>query len=455
MTWFGSRKDKHLRKTQGRLVTAMTASMLVIFALFCQNCELNNNVKIPQVSCDTYYKLTSVLQGTHNDMSMFGDIVLFNHNVTTAYDMIGNKMLWQKGKMDLFAIEGVGGGFTKPYKIGDELYIVSGTAYSAPTRIAVVDIHTGAIVKRIKPSGAKFMIQGTYAFIYENKYYFTGGDRHSYDAYYGNGLYYIDLGNLTYDNGDGYWAGDPVVVKQIPRNANPMDGVRQDGHYCYMTWFAVNDDVYVKDPGERQGIAKIDLDTGLTVWENNDFDSRKIFDITNTYVFANYEDSTMSGLQSGCLGLRIYDKEDGTIVKILPNTGMSISRISFNNGLMYLATGNYPDQFPYTALMYCIDEANGNIIWQRFKAETDEPSTLGCKPQVHNGVLYIPTSHYLELCDASTGEALGRDYSIYGDGWNAGDTVKWNNIMVVSDGKGQIWGVVMNWKIVNGKLVKE
>ena len=389
-------------------------------------------------------------------MSLFGDTLLLNAGTTTAYNLASNNNMWQKTSMELFDVTNVSIGHTSPFKLGTEVYIVSGAQYTSPSRIAVVDISTGAINKRIKLSNAYYYIFGERIFIYAGKIYFTGGEYHNdYSTYYGNGLYYIDLENLTYDSGDGYWAGDPVAVKLIERNANPFQGATLDGHYCYMAWFAVNDDVYDADPGERQGVAKIDLDTGLTVWENNDYYSYIIFHISDKYVFADYADLTMSGLQSGCLGLRIYDKETGAIFKNIPDSGMGCSRVGFNNGLMYFATGNYPDQYPYTPLMECIDESNGNSVWRRFKSEDDKPSTLGCKPQVHNGVLYIPTSHYLELCDASTGEALGRDYSIYGDGWNAGDTVKWNNIMVVSDGKGQIWGVVMNWKIVNGKLVKE
>ena len=446
----GISKSINLNKTQEWLEKVVTTAVLVVLVLFCQNCELSKK-QIQEISCDQYFHLTGVKQGTHNDMSQWDNFVLLDHSINTAYNLETRTIQWQKSMYDIFAKTDADNGLNKPLVNGDEIIYAS---MFTPLYFAILDKNTGAVKKRIKVSDPDRSAKGQIVF-YNNRIYFTGGRTPNYSAYYGNGLYYIDLSNLTYDSGDGYWAGEPVAVKLIERNSNPMQGVIQDGHYCYMAWYPVNNDVYDTDPGERKGVAKIDLDTGLTVWENNDYPSDVIFDITDTLLYVNYEDPLLSNLESGCNGIRAFNKETGIVEKVIKNAGLSCARISFLNGLMYFATGSYPDQFPYTALMYCIDEANGNIIWQRFKAETDEPSTLGCKPQVHNGVLYIPTSHYLELCDASTGEALGRDYSIYGDGWNAGDTVKWNNIMVVSDGKGQIWGIVMNWKIVNGKLVKE
>ncbi|HPC72474.1 MAG TPA: hypothetical protein PLB48_11760, partial [Treponema sp.] len=201
------------------------------------------------------------------------------------------------------------------------------------------------------------------------------------------------------------------------------------------------------------GIAAIDLEKAQIAWEDTSYKAGRPADIeliTDKLIFAFEYDKTI-----GKRGAAVYEKETGKKIKNIWNVWSACKDYIWDESKqrIYLTTGTAIEEFPNVAAIYCLDAETGNIIWSRYR-DRSEPQ-IGMQPQVRNGVLYVPTSRYLELYDANTGKPLGRDPRVWGDGENFGDSAVWNDIILFHDGANTLFGVKMNWKIVNGQLVKE
>jgi len=224
--------------------------------------------------------------------------------------------------------------------------------------------------------------------------------------------------------------------------------------YGYVVWYEYEDKVA---PGDetmpRHGIAAINLANAQIAWEDTSYKAGRPADIeliTDKLIFAFEYDKTI-----GKRGAAVYEKETGKKIKNIWNVWSACKDYIWDESKqrIYLTTGTAIEEFPNVAAIYCLDAETGNIIWSRYR-DRSEPQ-IGMQPQVRNGVLYVPTSRYLELYDANTGKPLGRDPRVRGDGENFGDSAVWNDIILFHDGANTLYGVKMNWKIVNGQLVKE
>ncbi len=387
------------------------------------------------------------------DFYVEGNILYIPGRGITAYDLEEKKVKWEKDDSDLFKGKST---TAWPFHLSAEYIFL---AASKGPWIAVVDKNTGETLQIIEFSDPQILAWGENLYFYNNSLFFCGGDiRSGYSVYTKNGLYRLDLTNLKKKDGNEiYYIGEIQPIFQYPRNSCAITGIHGDGKYGYLAWYPVNSNRYPGDPGKPFGIACIDLETGETVWEDNQYNpgtGGRIKAITDKYVFATVtEEGTPRG--RGGTGVYYKEKRDGSQLKnVLWYVWSSDTNFTWDREgkRIYLASGANTDSNPLVAAIICIDAEEGMVIWKRFRS-AQEPQ-IGMQPQVRNGVLYQVTSRYLELYDAQTGNPLGRDRSVSGDPLNIGDTAVWNDILIFQ-GYEDLFGVKMNWKIENGALVKE
>lgn len=385
-----------------------------------------------------------------------GNVYFQSTDAITCYDISSKREKWKKKSSDIFK---------KAIKVGSWNIVITEKNIYVPCHseslIAVVDKNTGETLQIIEFSDPQILVWGENLYFYNNGLFFCGGDiRSDYSVYTKDGLYRLDLTNLRKkENGNEiYYIGEIQPIFQYPRNSCAITGIHGDGKYGYLAWYPVNSNRYPNDPGKPFGIACVDLETGETVWEDNQYDpgaGGRIKAITDKYVFATV---TEEGIPRGRGGTGVYYKEkrDGSQLKnVLWYVWSSDTNFTWDQEgkRIYLASGANTESNPLVAAIICIDAEEGTVIWKRFRS-AQEPQ-IGMQPQVRNGVLYQVTSRYLELYDAQTGTPLGRDTRVYGDAINMGDTTTWNDILIFHDGMKRAFGVKMNWKIENGALVKE
>ncbi|TCW61622.1 hypothetical protein C5O22_06025 [Treponema sp. J25] len=387
-----------------------------------------------------------------HDFYVEGNILYIPGSGITAYDLEEKKVKWRNTDPNLFKGKNITSG-AWPFHLSGEYIFLSA---SRDPWIAVVNKETGQTEKLVSLGDVR--VYGENMCLYNGKLFFLGRRENQEGTILNEGVYNLNLTTLVEKNDEpGVYIATLECIKSMPRDSIAITGIHGDGKYGYFAWYPVNFPQYSQDPGNRYGIACIDLETGATVWEDNQYNpgtGGRIKAITDKYVFATVtEEGTPRG--RGGTGVYYKEKRDGSQLKdVLWYVWSSDTNFTWDQEgkRIYLASGANTESNPLVAAIICIDAEEGTVVWKRFRS-AQEPQ-IGMQPQVRNGVLYQVTSRYLELYDAQTGTPLGRDRSVSGDPLNIGDTAVWNDILIFQ-GYEDLFGVKMNWKIENGALVKE
>ena len=441
------------------------STFILIFLISSCGCHFpitsrSNGDDVPTIAVDVVFQEKGIYQWPIWNIQIDNTNAFFLSNKLQKYDLSQKQLQWEVTENSLFQNENKTA-FSWGNLILDENDVYLGVRSYDDTEqfkqpyIVVIDKQSGNINKRVRLISQKY--KSCYNWVkYKSKLFF--GYLCQSDTERG-GFGYIDLNELAEDTesteANAYTA--PVhTILEIPVYSSSLRGVSTfpGDQYGYVVWYEYEDKVA---PGDetmpRHGIAAINLANAQIAWEDTSYKAGRPADIeliTDKLIFAFEYDKTI-----GKRGAAVYEKETGKKIKNIWNVWSACKDYIWDESKqrIYLTTGTAIEEFPNVAAIYCLDAETGNIIWSRYRDQS-EPQ-IGMQPQVRNGVLYVPTSRYLELYDANTGKPLGRDPRVRGDGENFGDSAVWNDIILFHDGANTLYGVKMNWKIVNGQLVKE
>jgi len=415
---------------------------------------------VPAIAVDVAIKQKGIYQGPVCDITISGDFAYFQTTSSIQkFNLFSQSTLWKVNEDETFSkaehIEFGAGDIIlqdqKIYKTASE-YGENGE-YKAGY-VLVLDEKDGKILERIRLLNNKHAdCFGWVAF--NNRLYFGYSSRDNINH---SGVGYIDLTELSEDSGSeeaNTYTAPVHTIMEIPHYCSAMMGVRAlaGDRYGYFVWYPYEDTVVPGDENmPRQGMVAIDLENGEIAWQDKNFKAglgSNVQLISDKFVFVFEYDK-----EHDKRGLAIYNKETGEKRNLWNVWSASKDFIlDETTRRIYLTSGTAVEEFPQVAAIYCLNADTGDIIWSRYR-DGSEPQ-IGMQPQVRNGVLYVPTARYLELYDASTGTPLGRDSRVYGDGENFGDSAVWKDLILFHDGNETLFGVKMNWKVVNGQLVKE
>ena len=415
---------------------------------------------VPTIQTDIVIQQQGVYHGPIFNFILDGPYVYLRGHSIQKYDLENKKVIWTIHEDETFSNKIIDFDISEFVVEGDFIYIPVteheyGTWEYKNGYIIIIDKNNGTITKRIRLLDKKFV--DSFKVTKHNNQLFFGYNM--YSSQLRNGFGYIDLNELADDTksteANAYTA--PVhTILEIPVYCSSLEGVSSfpGDQYGYVVWYECEDKVAPGDQNmPRHGIAAIDLEKAQIAWEDTTFSAAigsVIRLITDKYLFAmEYDPERRIGRTA------VLNKQTGERVTNLDYVWSSGKDYIWDqeNQRVYLTTEASVECNPLVAAIYCLDAETGNIIWSRYR-DRSEPQ-IGMQPQVRNGVLYVPTSRYLELYDANTGKPLGRDPRVWGDGENFGDSAVWNDIILFHDGANTLYGVKMNWKVVNGQLVKE
>lgn len=415
---------------------------------------------VPTIQTDIVIQQQGVYQGPICNFILENNyLFLHSTNHVQKYDLVDKRVLWSKYENDIFPHPDTDVNIGITDLIDDTFLYKTAVEYSNREYkngyIIMINKNDGTVNKRIRLLDKKY--PNDFKLTKYNNYLFFGYNM--LNDQLRDGFGYIDLTKLEKDTESGEpnaYTANVHIIREIPAYCSALMGVRSfpGDQYGYVVWYEYEDKVA---PGDetmpRHGIAAIDLANAQIAWEDTSFSAAigsKIRLITDKYLFAmEYDPERRIGRTA------VLNKQTGVRVTNLDYVWSAGKDYIWDqeNQRVYLTTEASVECNPLVAAIYCLDAETGNIIWSRYR-DRSEPQ-IGMQPQVRNGVLYVPTSRYLELYDANTGKPLGRDPRVRGDGENFGDSAVWNDIILFHDGANTLYGVKMNWKIVNGQLVKE
>ncbi len=199
---------------------------------------------------------------------------------------------------------------------------------------------------------------------------------------------------------------------------------------------------YEGTDSEEGSLVRIDRNTGAVKWkiDNIVFAKGGTPLIRDGLVY-------LTGLDVGTSRVHSYviNLDSGDIVKRYDDTLGYFASFTGNEDNVFLITpSTLRDkgiQIYSENSIYCFSHSQRKILW----AKPIDNTVRGISAQAANGILYVPTSDSLELYDENTGKFLGRDETVWGDGWNMGASVKYKDMILITQPGGLI-GVRMNWK---------
>ncbi|MCA1950182.1 MAG: hypothetical protein LDL24_06405 [Treponema sp.] len=418
----------------------------------------SNGEDVSTIMTDVVLQQKGVYHGPIFNLQQEDSYVYLRGNSIVKYDLSQHSIKWERKETELFEQNHNADYGVSDIILAEEIYAPIRTyddnMYFKSPYLVAIDKETGGVIKRIRILDQKYIY--SYRWVKYNSKLFFGYRGQSYTDRDGFG--YIDLNELKTDTEsteENAYTAAVHTIMEIPQNCAALYGVSAlpGDSYGYAVWYPCKDTIASGDEGLPQhGIMAINLQTGGIEWKDESYQAglgADIQSITDKYVFA-FERNKVIDKR----GVAIYKKETGERLKSLWNVWSANKDFIWDkeNQRIYLTTGTAIEEFPEVAAIYCLNAETGDIIWSRYR-DWSEPQ-IGMQPQVHQGILYVPTARYLELYDASNGKPLGRDARVWGDGENFGDSAVWNNCIFFHDGRDTLFGVAMNWKVVNGQLVK-
>jgi outer membrane protein assembly factor BamB len=189
--------------------------------------------------------------------------------------------------------------------------------------------------------------------------------------------------------------------------------------------------------GFRGYVSRVDLDTGQTLWTiPNRYGASHGLIYQGLLYFSAYD------LVEKRQNYLVIDPETGEIVKKIIDLGKSFTPASASGDKVFFISVAWVGSPEWGDMdsMVCISSKTHEVLWSR-PAENPDKGTMA---QEYNGILYAPTGDSIELYDAETGEKLGFDTTLWGDGYLQSVTVKYKDVMLISDGV-NFYGIKMNW----------